>query len=48
MIGLKLVPETPEFVSYRDRVMSRQASKKVGEMDAKMAAEHDAAAAKLK
>jgi len=46
MLAFKLVPESPEFVTYRDRVISRPAFKKVEAMDAKMAAEHEAAAAK--
>lgn len=46
MLDFKLVPESPEFVSYRDRINARPAFKKVAEMDAKMAAEHEAAAAK--
>jgi glutathione S-transferase len=48
MIGFKLVPDLPVFKSYVERVTSRPAFKKVGELDAKMAAEHEAAAAKLK
>jgi glutathione S-transferase len=46
MLDFKLVPESPEFFSYRDRIISRPAFKKVAEMDTKMAAEHEAAAAK--
>ncbi|MSO97930.1 MAG: glutathione S-transferase [Rhodospirillaceae bacterium] len=46
MIDYKLVPESPEFVAYRDCILSRAAYKKVSEMDAKMATEHAAAAAK--
>jgi glutathione S-transferase len=48
MIGFKLVPDLPVFKSYVERVTSRPAFKKVMELDTKMAAEHEAAAAKLK
>lgn len=46
MLAFKLVPDSPEFVNYRDRVIARPSFKKVADMDAKMAAAHDAAAAK--
>ncbi|MBL8629722.1 MAG: glutathione S-transferase family protein [Rhodospirillaceae bacterium] len=46
MLAFKLVPETPEFVGYRDRIIARPSFKKVEEMDKKLAAEHEAAAAK--
>jgi glutathione S-transferase len=45
MLAFKLVPETPEFAGYRDRIVSRPSFKKVEEMDKKLAAEHEAAAA---
>jgi glutathione S-transferase len=48
MLDFKLVPDSAEFTTYRDRIISRPAFKKVAEMDAKMAAEHEAAAAKSK
>lgn len=46
MIGFKIVPDLPQFVSYVERVTARPAFAKVAAMDTKMAAEHDAAAAK--
>jgi len=46
MLDFKLVPTAPEFSDYRDRVISRPSFKKVEEMDKKLAAEHEAAAAK--
>jgi glutathione S-transferase len=46
MIGFKIVPELPELMAYMQRVTSRPAFAKVAAMDAKMAAEHEAAAAK--
>lgn len=48
MIAFKLLPERPEFVNYMERVTSRPKFKKIEAADAKMAAEHEAAAAKLK
>jgi len=48
MIAFKLLPERPEFVNYMERVTSRPMFKKIEAADAKMAAEHEAAAAKLK
>jgi glutathione S-transferase len=48
MIGFKLVPDLPVFKSFVERVTSRPAFKAVMDLDAKMAAEHEAAAAKLK
>ncbi|MBL8644728.1 MAG: glutathione S-transferase family protein [Rhodospirillaceae bacterium] len=46
MLAFKLVPETPEFAGYRDRMIARPSFKKVEAMDAKLAAEHEAAAKK--
>jgi glutathione S-transferase len=48
MIGFKLVPDTAVFKNYVERVTSRPAFKTVMDLDTKMAAEHQAAAAKLK
>lgn len=42
----KVVPERPEFVAYAERVRDRPASQRVLAMDAKLAAEQEAAAAK--
>ena len=46
MIGFKIVPDLPQFTSYVERVTARPAFAKVAAMDTKMAAEHEAAAAK--
>jgi hypothetical protein len=46
MIAFKMMPERAEFVDYVKRVTSRPSFKTVAEMDAKKAAEHEAAAAK--
>ena len=40
----KVVPERPEFVAYVERVNTRPASRRAMEIDAKLAAEHEAAA----
>jgi glutathione S-transferase len=40
----KLVPETPVIMDYVKRVTGRPAVAKVGELDAKLSAEHEAAA----
>jgi glutathione S-transferase len=45
MIAFKIVPDRPEFVDYMKRVTVRPSFKKVGDMDAKKATEHEAAAA---
>jgi len=44
MIGFKIVPARPEFTAYVARITARPAFKKVADMDAKKAAEHEAAA----
>ena len=46
MLAFKLVPESPEFMRYRDRIVARPAFKKVTAMDKNLAAEHEAAVAK--
>ncbi len=43
--GFKLVPERPEIMDYVKRISGRPAFAKVREMDAKFAAEHEAAVA---
>jgi glutathione S-transferase len=44
-MGFKIVPESPEFVAYVDRVCSRPSFRKISENEAKLAAEHEKAAA---
>jgi len=44
IMSFKLIPELPEFVRYRDLITARPAFKKVAAEDAKLAAEHEAAA----
>jgi glutathione S-transferase len=43
----KLVPELPVIMDYVQRMTGRPAVAKVGELDAKLSAEHEAAAAKV-
>ncbi len=43
----KLVPELPVIMDYVKRITGRPAFVRVGELDAKLAAEHEAAAAKV-